>query len=198
HGSVGGWDPFGPERVITRAEGNVLYELDGKPALTLYKKYLGEAAEELPASALQFPLTIRPKGAQTLGTVRTILSIDEEVGSMTFAGDMPEGSIAQLMMANFDRLIEGAADAANSASFEAIQQTSGDKLSIMVSCVGRKIVLGQRIADEVEAVVEGLGDSWSSLGFYSYGEISPHSETGSCDLHNQTMTITLLAEKYDA
>lgn len=197
HGSVGGWDTFGPERTITRAEKNVLYELDGKPALDLYKKYLGEDAEKLPGSALQFPLAIRQGGQSGSGTVRTILSINEAEGAMVFAGDMPQGHIAQLMMANFDRLVDGAAEAATFASLSTFSEAKGDKLALLISCVGRKIVLGQRIADEAEAVGEVLFENIGNvtrMGFYSYGEISPHVEAGSCELHNQTMTITVFAE----
>ncbi|MEZ4826741.1 MAG: FIST N-terminal domain-containing protein [Bacteroidia bacterium] len=198
HGSVGGWDSFGPERTITKAEKNVLYELDGKSALELYKTYLGEEANHLPGSALQFPLTIRENASVGSGTVRTILSIDEKAQAMIFAGDMPVGNIAQLMMANFDRLVDGAAEAAAFASHDEIINSGGDKLALLISCVGRKIVLGQRIADEAEAVGEVLQEKYGDvfrMGFYSYGEISPHVEIGKCELHNQTMTITLLAEK---
>ena len=102
-----GWDPFGPERLITRSEGNVLYELDGKSALDLYKRYLGEHSQELPASGLRFPLSLRIPGADTR-LVRTILAVDEPHQSMRFAGDVPQGAYAQLMKANFDRLIDGA------------------------------------------------------------------------------------------
>ncbi|WNJ18096.1 FIST N-terminal domain-containing protein [Pontibacter sp. G13] len=196
HGSVGGWDAFGPERTITSAKDNVLYELDGQPALELYKKYLGEEAQNLPASALEFPLMIRPIDQDGMGTVRTILQINEEDGSMVFAGDMPEGHAAQLMTANFERLVDGAAEAAKHAR-EGVGADSeeADRLALMVSCVGRKIVMGQRVVDEVEVVSDVLGENILQAGFYSYGEISPHVESGYCDLHNQTMTITYLSEK---
>ncbi|RMH69563.1 MAG: hypothetical protein D6675_12265 [Gemmatimonadetes bacterium] len=191
HGSFGGWDAFGPTRRITRSKGNILYELDGKPALELYKKYLGEEAKNLPGSALLFPLAIYPADNPDQAVVRTILTIHEADQSMVFAGDVPEGYTAQLMMANFDRLVEGAAEAAKLAH---LTESSTTKLAILISCVGRKLVLGQRTADEVEAVQEILGDGAHQIGFYSYGEISPHRTMGTCNLHNQTMTITLLSE----
>lgn len=192
HGSVGGWDPFGPERRITQSRGNILYELDGKPALELYKLYLGEEASNLPGSALLFPLMVRPVNSGDIGVVRTVLSINEKDQSMTFAGDVPQGYIAQLMRANFDRLIDGAGAAARIAGESG--KGSGAKLAVLISCVGRKMILGQRTADEVEATHEMLGQDVVQIGFYSYGEISPHVSTGSCELHNQTMTITLLSE----
>jgi hypothetical protein len=192
YASQGGWDPFGPERLITKAKGNILYELDGKSALDLYKLYLGEQAAGLPATGLLFPLSIRAKDSQT-SLVRTILSVNEEGQSMTFAGDVPEGSYARLMKANFDRLIDGAIGAA-AKSYEAIGSFSPE-LAILISCVGRKMILKQRTEEEIEGVRDILGDKTVMTGFYSYGELSPFNQGGICALHNQTMTITLLSEK---
>jgi hypothetical protein len=189
HGSYGGWDAFGPDRVITRSDGNVLYELDGEPALDLYKRYLGDEAARLPGSALLFPLKVRRDGNRGTELVRTVVGIDEANKAMIFAGDVPAGSSVQLMRGNFDHLIEGAGQAA--------QQTGGTMsggLAILVSCIGRKLLLGQQVVDEVEAVAEILGPDCTAIGLYSYGEISPHEFTGSCDLHNQTMTITVIGE----
>jgi hypothetical protein len=192
YGSMGGWDPFGPERVVTKSKGNVLYELDGQSALALYKKYLGEHAAGLPASGLLFPLSLRYKESNST-VVRTILSVDEKDQSMTFAGDLPQGSYARLMKANFDRLIEGASSAAQSC-MKTIGADSPD-LAVLISCVGRKLVLKQRIEEEVEAVSEKLGSHSALAGFYSYGEISPFTSCGKCELHNQTMTITTFSER---
>ena len=191
YGSMGGWDSFGPERLITRSKGNVLFELDGQPALDLYKKYLGEHAAGLPASGLLFPLSVRHDSAAT-PIVRTILSINDKDGSMTFAGDMPQGGYARLMKANFDRLVDGATGAARSC-VTALGADSAD-LAVLISCVGRKLVLKQRIEEEVEAVGEVLGSGAVMTGFYSYGEISPFTSAARCELHNQTMTITTISE----
>lgn len=190
-GSLGGWDAFGPERLVTRSAANVLYELDGRSALELYKTYLGPYAKDLPASGLLFPLSIRTEKDQT-PLVRTILAVDEKERSMTFAGDIPMGTYARFMKANFDRLIDGAIGAART-SYEAIG-SAGCELAILVSCVGRKLALGQRIEEEVEGVREVLGDGPVLAGFYSYGEISPFVPDAKCELHNQTMTITTLRE----
>jgi hypothetical protein len=192
YGSFGGWDPFGPERLVTKSKGNVLYELEGRSALELYKTYLGEHAQGLPATGLLFPLSLRTKEGET-GVVRTILSVSEKEQSMTFAGDVPEGAYVHLMKANFDRLIDGAVEAAKT-SYRAIGSSSPD-LAILISCVGRKMVLKQRIEEEVEGVREVLGDNAILTGFYSYGEISPSLPGSACKLHNQTMTITTLTER---
>lgn len=190
-GSLGGWDTFGPKRVITRSHGNVLHELDGKPALELYKTYLGEHAAGLPSTGLLFPLNIRRPG-ETRTVVRTILGVDDGEQSLTFAGDVPEGSVAQLMKANFERLIDGAADAAK-ASHDA--SATAPELAVLISCVGRKLVLRQRTEEEVESVREVLGQAVPLTGFYSYGEICPAAPNADCELHNQTMTITTFREE---
>lgn len=192
HGSRGGWDVMGPEREVTRSAGNVLYELDGRPALELYKQYLGERAEDLPASGLLFPLAIRNEAEEDGLTVRTILAIDEQQQSITFAGDLPQGSLVQMMYANFDRLVDGANDAATNMTYGV--ESDGPQLCIGISCVGRKLILGQRTEEEIEAVVEQLPGNAGLIGYYSYGEISPLA-SGRCDLHNQTMTLTMIGEK---
>jgi len=189
HASQGGWDPFGPRRIVTRARANVVYEIDGRPALTLYKEYLGERAAGLPATALLFPLGILEKNGPPVA--RTILSIDEAGQSMTFAGDVPEGGRVQLMRGAFGRLVAGAAAAGREAASAVREGSPG--LSIAISCVGRRMVLGQRAEDEVEAAKEALPPGTNLMGFYSYGEISP-SGSGPCTLHNQTMTLTHLQE----
>lgn len=192
YGSMGGWDPFGPERLVTRSEGNVLHALDGRSALDLYKKYLGEHSQALPASGLLFPLSLRHGPAGARPVVRTLLNVDEQRGTMTFAGDVPEGSYVRLMKASFERLIEGATEAARTASGS--MNSVPAELAILISCVGRKLVLKQRIEEELEGVRDVLGGQATLAGFYSYGEISPFMRGGRCQLHNQTMTITTLAE----
>jgi hypothetical protein len=191
YASMGGWQPFGPLRTITRAEGNVLYELDGRSALDLYKTYLGEHAAELPASGLLFPIVVaqEPGGE---GVVRTVLSVNEQDKSMTFAGDIPQGGTAQLMKTKVDDLVEGATAAAE-ASLRGLGDTRPD-LALLVSCVGRKLVMKQRVEEEVEAIRDVFGADTKIAGFYSYGELCPFREGGDCRLHNQTMTITAFAE----
>jgi hypothetical protein len=190
HGSKGGWDFLGPERRVTRSEGNVLYELDGKPALELYKEYLGERASGLPATALLFPLALKQDEPDEEYLVRTILAVDESDQSMTFAGNMPQNSLVQLMRGNFDRLITGASEAALQTGSENFQNT----LAIAITCVGRRLVLGERAEEEIEATLEVFPQGTQQIGFYSYGELSPYT-SGRCELHNQTMTLTTISER---
>jgi len=191
HGSAGGWEAFGPRRLVTGSKGNVLLTLDGQPALPLYKTYLGERAAGLPATGLLFPLELLPNKTAEHGLVRTILAIDEAKQSLTFAGDLPEGSYVRLMKANTDALVDGAESAGRLAI--APSDPAGS-FAVLVSCVGRRLVMGQRIEEEVEAVIEQIGRGVSVAGFYSYGEICPSGVVHSCDLHNQTMTLTVFTE----
>jgi hypothetical protein len=193
HGCDGGWSDFGPERRITRSQGNVLHELDGQPALDLYKTYLGERASGLPGTALLFPLAVRAReGAQPV--VRTILSVDEAERSMTFAGDIPQGGVARLMRSSTERLIDSAG-AAGDVAREQAGAWRDDALAISISCVGRRLVLGERTEEEAEAVLDGAPARLSQIGFYSYGEIAPPLPGRAAELHNQSMTVSLVAER---
>jgi hypothetical protein len=190
HSSLGGWDEFGKERVITKSDKNVLYEIDGASALDLYKEYLGTYADELPGSALLFPLSLRLDGSeQTL--VRTILNVDNANKTMTFAGNLPEGSKVRFMKANFEKLIK----ASSSAAEKSFETNKSPDLAILISCVGRKLILQERTEDEVVAAKQIFGPDTCITGFYSYGEISPFNTSFKCELHNQTMTITTFSEQ---
>lgn len=191
YGSFGGWDSFGIDRKITRSKENVLFEIDGTPALELYKSFLGEKASELPGSGLLFPLSLRTESDQ-MPVVRTILAVNEEDQSITFAGDMPNGGFVKFMKANIDRLINGAIKA---AEISMQSESRSPELAILISCVGRKLVLKQLVEEEVEAARDILGKDTVITGFYSYGEISPFSNGAQCELHNQTMTITTFSER---
>jgi hypothetical protein len=170
YSSKGGWDSFGKDR--------------------LYKSFLGDKAKNLPSSGLLFPLSMRVN-EHDIPVVRTILSVSEENQSLTFAGNIPEGAYVRLMKANVDRLISGAEDSAKNA-FVAVKQNA--ELAILISCVGRRLVLKQLVEEEVEVVREIIGHHPKITGFYSYGEIAPFEVLSPCELHNQTMTITILSE----
>ena len=189
-GCFAGWEEFGAERQVTRSVGNVVYEIDGEPALSLYKKYLGEQAAQLPASGLRFPLSIQAnKTAKAL--TRTLLAVDEAAGSLTFAGDVPQGHICKLMRTNLDNLIDSAGLAAEAARPQGDDATG---LCLLVSCVGRRLVMGQMTEEELDIVRQKLGEGTAIAGFYSYGELAPFSDIMQCLLHNQTMTLTTLYE----
>jgi hypothetical protein len=192
--AFGGWQAFGPARRVTRSAGNVLYELDGRRALDVYKLYLGDYARQLPASGLLFPFEMMDAEGQPAGLIRTILGIDEAEGSLTLAGDIEPHCLLRLMHSSPDRLVEAAEQAAAVAG-DGPAGGSGPTLALLVSCVGRKLVMGDRVEEEVEEVVRTLGPGTLTLGFYSYGEISASSFYGDCRLHNQTMTVTCISER---
>ncbi|QZK89279.1 FIST C-terminal domain-containing protein [Flavobacterium sp. CHNK8] len=190
YASFGGWIPFGPERVITKSVANVLYEIDGQPALDLYKKYLGDKSSELPQASLLYPLNVTPDGKKE-PVVRTILNIDNDTQSMILAGDVPVNSRVQLMMASVDGIAQGANTAAN---YGMKNRTKAPELALLVSCIGRKLVMSQRVEEEIEHVREVIGQQVPIAGFYSYGEMAPFNGETACELHNQTMTLTLISE----
>ena len=192
HGSFGGWKPFGPVRQVTRCEGNVLYEIDSEPALAVYQRYLGEHARDLPASGLLFPFAIVDAEGNEAGPIRTILGVDRDAGSLTLAGAVDAGSYLKLMHADTDRLVGGATTAAEAT--RKMRLASGSSLAVLVSCIGRKLVMGKRVGEEVAAVGRVLGQGSTLTGFYSYGEISPRASSRVCGLHNQTMTISWFGE----
>lgn len=186
----GGWTPFGPERVVTKSDDNILFELDGQPALDLYKTYLGDKAKDLPGAALLYPLNVKVQ-IDDQPIVRSILNIDETNNSVILAGDIPENAKVQLMMTNVDNI----ANASERAAKQAMNlRQNKPELAMLVSCIGRKLVLDQRVEEEVEEVIEVIGQDTIISGFYSYGEIAPFDGEISCQLHNQTMTITLISE----
>ncbi|WP_204344127.1 FIST signal transduction protein [Psychroserpens algicola] len=186
----GGWTPFGPERIVTKSKDNTLYELDGQPALDLYKTYLGDKAKDLPGAALLYPLNVTSKD-ESQSIVRSILNINEAENAVILAGDIPENSKVQLMMTNVDHI----ANASERAAKQALEyREHKPEVAFLVSCIGRKLVLDQRVEEEIEEVIEVLGDDTTVSGFYSYGEIAPFHGEIACQLHNQTMTITLISE----
>lgn len=189
-GCYAGWDEFGVLRKITKSKDNILYEIDDKPALELYKRYLGEHAKNLPSSALDFPMSIK-SSKESQAIIRTVLAVDEESQSLIFAGDVPEGYYARLMKTNIDGLIDGAETAANQIK----PINDKEALGLVVSCVGRHLVLKQLTDEELESVQDALGEHVQLIGFYSFGELAPFSDQlQNCHLHNQTMTLTVIYE----
>lgn len=199
-GALGGWKPYGPPRKVTKSEKNVVLELDGKPALPLYRMYIGEAfARGLPGTGLKFPLAVIEEGKRDVEKIRTLLAIDSTNNSLTFAGNVEEGETVRLCQTNHDRLVEGAGGAANLViDGLSANKTNQPGLAVCVSCVGRKGVMAEQVVDEVKLVQQILGPQTSVTGFYSYGELAPRPNTTDSVLHNQTMTIGYLSENLAA
>lgn len=190
-GALGGWKPYGPPRRITRAVKNVVYEMDNKPALPLYKMYIGYYANQLPASGLNFPFAIMDD--KNVNVIRTLLAVNEKDSSLTFAGNIAEGSTVRFLKSDHDQLVVGASEAARQILQKDVN-INDKALAICVSCVGRKLVMEDQVSDEVFAVQRLLGMQTGITGFYSNGEICSGEDDGHSLLHNQTMTIAYLSE----
>ena len=190
YASAGGWFPFGPERKITKSKDNILFEIDDKPALDVYKNHLAHRAIGLPSASLSFPLNVTYEGKKQ-PVVRTILGIDESQKALILAGDAPENSKVQLMMASIDAIIDGAQFATELAMNNREKKA---EIAVLVSCIGRKLIMNSRVGEETEYVKETLGDLTTMTGFYSYGQIAPFNGNDYTNLHNQTMTVTLISE----
>lgn len=188
YGSLGGWESWGTEHLVTHARRNLLERLDGERALDVYKRQLGASAAGLPSSGLLFPFEVHTRTGESY--VRTLLQVNERDGTITLAGDAPIGSKVRLMRANFARLIEGASGAANAT----LRGTTAPQFGLVISCIGRRLLLKERTSEELAAVQEVLGRGVPLAGFYSYGEICPSAPNTDCELHNQTMTITTFTE----
>ena len=187
HGVAGGWDPLGPSRRVTRSVGPVVYEFDGEPALDVYERLVGDAST---TRRLRHPFAFKPEADSAQDGIREVVGVDRENKGVIFIDDVPTGWWGQTLRGADDRLVAGAAVAARRAG---LHEADGHALALVVSCIGRKWVMGQKIGDETEAVQDESPDT-PTIGFYSYGEISPHERTGLCTLHHASMSVTLLSE----
>jgi len=187
HGVAGGWDALGPLRHITRAEGSVVYELDGQPALDVYERLVGDAETN---ARLRHPFCIKPEADSQQDVIWEVVGVDRQNKGIVFIDQVPQGSWGQIMRGVDDHLVDGAAEAARKAVAE---KPAGDALGLVVSCIGRKWVMGQHVGDETEAVQEVAADA-PTIGFFSYGEVAPHARTGVCTLHHASVSVTMLSE----
>lgn len=186
-----GWEKFGPKRTITRSHGNVIYELDNKPAYSLYKDYLGpEYAGQLPGSGLRFPLGIQENEESDL-IIRSIDGILEQDKALHFNGDIPTGYISWFMSGQLETFAAGASKAATQAraSVPDVPQAA-----LLVSCLGRQLIMGASVIYELDAINEVLTDAVPVAGFHSAGEFSQEKQSCRSIFQTQTMTVTLLAE----
>ncbi len=187
-----GWKEAGVEFKITASRMNKLYDLDGVPALELYEVNLGEQAQQLPMSGLSFPLRVCDPNNQNVSLVRTLLGIDRDVGMLTFAGNVPEGWMAQLMHAEPLDLISAAAEAAEGRNMDALADA---QVAILVSCIGRRLILGTQSGGEVMSLKNALGGSPAISGFYSYGEFATPTKHQKPRLFNQSITVFGISEE---
>jgi hypothetical protein len=185
----GGWRAFGTARRVSRAEGNVVLELDGRPALAVYAEQLGDLARGLPAAAERFPLAVRVDANEGAELMRTVQAIDTDAQSLTCAGDVPQGALVRLARAGHEQLI----DSAERAAIAAKPRDGAPVLALAISCASRREALGDLCDDEAAVAHAALPPGSTQLGFYAYGEIAP-SARAACDLHNQAFSLVTLRE----
>ncbi|MEI6681590.1 MAG: FIST N-terminal domain-containing protein [Bacteroidota bacterium] len=181
-----GWVGIGADKLITHSTGNIVYTIDGAPALDVYKEYLSVKDEDLPEIGIEYPLMIKKPGKQDV--LRAVINVDREKRSLIFAGSVPEGSVVSF---------------SSSPGFEVIDYTKNKveefymthpraDVLILFSCMARHSALGPAISEEID-------DAWAKwniplAGFFTYGEIG-NNYTAACDFYNQTFTLVALKEK---
>lgn len=189
-----GWTPIGLARKVTRASGNVLYELNGEPALNVFERFLGRHAEKLPAIGVEYPLGLLERwgdvGQEDYHLLRATMSVNREERSITFAGEIPEGAVVNLTCGDIDSILEAAEKAAALARSE-LGDTS-PALIFCYSCMARKIMLGRRSEEEIERVRTQIGPQVPIFGFYSYGEFCRVTPWSPNYFHNETITLSVL------
>ncbi len=172
-----GWQPIGAAKRVTKSKGNVLYELDGKPAIHIYEEYFGKEAEALRSEplarmAITYPLGLRiPHSDEYL--IRDPITVGEK-GEINCAAEVPEGSEIKLMMGSKEAAIAAATQAAEQCLTQ-VKTRGGSKVTtaIIFNCIARDKVLGQDAKDEIAAIRKTLGDNVEFIGFYTYGEQAP-------------------------
>ncbi len=191
-----GWRPVGATRTATKVvDGNVLLELDGQPALSLYRQFLGERWAEMPSVGVEFPVGIvgggelgsqRMDGDGEILLLRAIKAIDEEQQAIVFGGDLPEGARVRMSRATKDDVIAGA----NEAGDEVAARMPEPSFALVFDCMARKVALGPRYKEEVHHTFARLGAELPKVGFHTFGELSPVS--GVTMHHDETFTIALI------
>jgi hypothetical protein len=189
-----GWSPIGLAKKVTRASGNILYELNGEPALKVFERFLGKHAEKLPSIGVEYPISLLGRwgdvGENEYQLLRATMSVNRADGSIIFAGEIPEGAMVSLTCGDTVSIL----DAAEKAAQLAISDL-GDATPAVIycySCMARKIVLGRRTREEIERIRRTVGSSVPIMGFYTYGEFCRMQCNGPTYLHNETVTLSVI------
>ena len=192
-----GWIPIGISRLATKSKGSVLYELDNKPAISIYEDQFGkdkkliDKDEPFARLAITYPLGIVAPGKDGF-LIRDPITVDQD-GAITCAAEIPEGSEVFLMIGSRDEAITAAQDAAR----QALQSLGGRKPkgALLFNCIARKKLLMSRRHEEIESIRQILGMDLPLAGFYTYGEQAPlGGQVLTCSFHNETDVIFLLAD----
>jgi len=182
-----GWTGMGKERIVTKAHKNIVYKIDGKPALDFYKQYLNISNEDMPQVGIEYPLEVIMRNGQVV--YRAVLEINEDDGSLIFAGHVEEKSRVRLSAAKGKVIIEHV-----DKSIKDCLSKSGNfkpDIALVFPCCSRKQVLGDLTIQEIEAVYNNT--EVPLIGFFAYGEIGAFP--GGYSFHNETFVTALLKDK---
>ncbi len=189
-----GFQPVGGLRTITKVEGqHLILELDGQPALRIYKDFLGDTPANPQMVGIQFPLLLvfdvagsHMTSDDRVHVVRVVRSLDEEKGGLLLGGEVAVGMQVHLTRTVKDDLLRGAVEAVE----EACKKVPRPDVAFIFGCAGRKLLLGPHYQQEMAGAFARLGREVPKVGFYTYGELSPvHNVT---IYHDETFTIALV------
>lgn len=187
-----GWKPLGKPHRVTRATGNIVYEIDNSPAASVYEEYvgagLGRLKKNLKRLSIFYPLGIQIAEEEEY-MLRNIRSIEGD-GALIFQGDVPQDSIIRLMIGTKESCLSATHQAIEEAK-KGLAQKKMD-FAFIFDSVSRCILLGRDANKELEIIKEGLGSDTPLLGVYTYGEEAPLKGTnyrGKTYFHSQTVTI---------
>ena len=191
-GVATGWKPLGKVGRVTKSEGNLVQEIDGEPALSFYQNYLGADATS-GETHIAIPLAVFEEGSGDF-YLRAPIAYDENAGTASFLGSVPEGASVQLTLASPENILEGTEESLARA-LSGYPGSSEPEAALFFSCAVRKLLLGTRAAKELDIVRSRLGDHVPVCGFYAFGEIGPVGSSGTSRFHNETLVTLLLGTK---
>lgn len=190
HGVANGWHPVGKRSRVTKVDKNVVYEIDGQPALEFYHYYLGA----LPPS-IEYPLAVfnGDNDQDQSFYMRAPSSYDPASGSITFFADIPDQALVQITEANREAILE----ASQTSMRTAMQNYPGvaPEAALFFSCTARRQILGTRAYEEYALAKGTLAQVIPGCGFYTNGEIAPLQQHGQTQFHNEAFVTVLLGTK---
>lgn len=177
-----GYTPLGQSHLVTKAQGAVVHEIDGRPAAELYADYLQQPS-------IFYPLAVHDETRKSL-VLSSPLNFDKDTGALHLVNPVAENSRVQLSTASREEII----DAARNAAGQAVAGFRGEKveMALLFSCAGRRATLGTRTGEEFEAMRHVLGEGVPAAGFYCYGEISPEVQGGPSLSHTNAFVAILV------
>lgn len=186
-GRESGWSPLGNEGTITRSEGNIVREIDMRPAAEFFNRYLGDSVGgQLEYS--EYPLMVRENDEEEY-CLRSAMGADGKTGGVVFLSEVPERAKVRVSEASRNMIIEGT----RQSVINALGSYPGKEpaAALLFSCAGRRNVLGMRTKEEIAIVKSSTAPGLPICGLYTYGEISP-AKLGGRTLYNNDTFVTLL------